>query len=332
MTSIEGWVERHAGSAGDARRLIARYLRLMVPAPPAGRAVKDRPGEPLGLGDEALAQLAATHGFAELARQFPSRGDAHHLRGVAWYGSALADVACRAGTIGRDEALCTGALFNVAVALADTVVDDHPQTLRLAQAALHPAALERRLFHPLDPQAALAPADPALRGLAGLFDGVLSTLGRRYAGDLATLRALAGQLAGMYESEVGRTADRMPAKTLPIVFVFSGAAGAGEPATERLAQRLARLLAHVDDWHDLGRDICRLRANGFVLAHHGRGRDLVPYIRRALYRVLGGRRSHADIGWALARACRATLEAAVEAGPEARAKTCALLWRMVEAT
>jgi hypothetical protein len=331
MPSLERWVAHRVGSDGDARLLIARYLRLMVPAPPAGRGVAGRPGELLGLGDGPLAQLAAAHGFDELARRFPTRGDAHHLRRVAWYGSALADIACRPDTVGRDDVLRTGALFNVAVALADTVVDEHPKALRRAQTVLHPAALERRLLRPLDQQTALTTADPELRGLAGLFDCALTTLGRRFAHEPATLHALANHLTGMYASEVHRAADRMPAKTLPTVFIATSAAGAGDPSAQRLATRLAYLLALVDDWIDLGQDICRLRANGFVLSHHGRGRYLLPYLRRARYRVFGGRRSHTDVGWTIAGACKATLEAAAAVSPETHAKTCALLWRLVGA-
>jgi hypothetical protein len=331
VANVEKWVEQRVGSAGGARRLIARYPRLMLPAPPSGATAETRLGEPLGLSDAALAQLSTAYGFTDLARRFPSRGDIRDLRRVAWYGSALADIGCRPGTAGRADVLRTGALFNVAVALADTVVDDYPETLRRAQGVPHPAALERRLFQPLDRQAALTSPDPALRGIARLFDCALSSLGQRYALDPATLRVLAGQLAGMYESEVGHGADRMPAKTLPTIFITTSAAGAGDLATKRLAERLARLLARLDDWTDLGRDICRLRANGFVLPHHGRGRHLLSYTRRALYRVLGGRRSHAEIGWMLADACKATLEAATAAGPDAHAKTCALLWRMVGA-
>lgn len=153
--TIQEWIDRRVGSGGKGRSLITSHLLLVLPPAPNESLTASRQVTPLGLTESQVAQLARAYRFAELAQHFPSRGDVQHLCKVAWYGSAVADIAVARAAPERELALRDGALFNVGIALFDTIVDDQPDGLAGAQEALYPAALRQRLMRPRDRQTVL---------------------------------------------------------------------------------------------------------------------------------------------------------------------------------
>lgn len=320
------WLDRRVGSIGAPRAFILRRIWQILP--PSGSPLV--PPGALGLGPSELQELSEQHRLADLARAFPSRGDEPRLREIAWFGSAFGDIVCSAESPERAFVLREAAVFNLAVALFDTVVDNHPiEQASVIASALAPPALHRRLKDPSGPEAALRCADPALHRIVRLFDFVLASAGARWAGAPEQIARAWSALTAMYASEMGVCSDRMPAKTMPVSFI--GILGDRErgSAMATLFERFGRLVSLLDDWHDLGSDIQGCRANSFVLAQEARGRHALPYAWSALYRLLGAEISHEGIAQTLCDSLVEAMRAAEAAGSEPSRKTRALLHHLV---
>jgi hypothetical protein len=306
------WVERRVGSRGSSGGVILRRVLAGV------RLGEDRP---LGLDGEQLDLLAVEHDFAELARLSPERGDAARLREIAWFGSAVADIA----SSGDDAVLRTGGLFNLAVALVDSVVD-HRRDDRLASlaVALAPSALRSRLLlgRPLDSN---GPGGE----IVALMDRVLRDVAERWRHDPSLLAEADALLTRMYVSEMRPGVSRRDAKLLPLTFVGVVSDRARRPVVRETVAGIGLFAALLDDWQDLADDLMAGRANTFL--HE---RDLTPATGPA--RALTGirliarpRRASAGIAVQLRTALLSTVDAAHRAGGEVEAKTHAFLRRLL---
>jgi len=242
----------------------------------------------LGLARERLDQLALEHDFADLAARYPSRGDEARLRQLAWLGSAFADAATPHDHPQREQVLREAALFNLAIALFDTVIDDVILEERAGLLrALHPDKLVLRL-RDASPAASLCrEAELRPRPLIRLFDAALCSIAQRFAGQPpSALDALASALEQMYISETEARYDRSSAKSLPIVFYSLLPDGGAREHTLAAFERLGVFVALLDDWKDLRSDVLAARANLWVSPRDGHGVVPVQYVARALCTML----------------------------------------------
>jgi hypothetical protein len=267
-------------------RRLAGSFRLLV-SPDEQIPSFDSLGLPIGDIEAACER----YGVDGLVRRIHGRGDtAAHLHRIAWHGSALVDIGCPSDHPARERLLLDGALFNLAVALTDSLVDDEPETGALAASVLHPERLARRLAAPHDPLAAIDSADSELAALFGLWDTLLVRLGERFHADRDSQARLAAMLARMHHSEFEPHADRLPAKVMPIEFLGAllGDTGGGSPpsALEALYGELGRLLGLADDWYDLAADMRHLRANQFIQTRHCTPTDRLRYLARCVSLVV----------------------------------------------
>jgi hypothetical protein len=286
----------------------------------------------LGLGEAEIEAACARYGIDELVPQIPSRaqtaGDLHH---IAWHGSALADVGCPADHPLREQLLLDGALFNLAVALTDSLVDEDPHTGARAGRVLSPPSLERRLRAPSDPQAAIAGEEPGLEALFGLWDALLARLGERYGEDRAALARLAEMLRRMHGGEFDDGADRLPAKLLPIEFIGEILRDGDSPAAlGELYRELGALLALSDDWNDLAEDMRRMRANQLVLMRDHTRADRARYVARCLQRVVFAGALADEVASALSAGVGRVLARAEAISPGARARAAAYVGGVLE--
>jgi hypothetical protein len=278
-----------------------------------------------GLTATDLDELAAQLDFERLARCFPTRGNRERITQIAAFGSQLADIALPddTATHTRHEILVDGALFNVAVACFDTIVDEHRVLLPAARGALAPQYLRDAIVHG---RALERTGSHAIDLLIGLFDVVLRSAWRRIAE--ARLRAnVATLLESMYESELGLGKDALAAKTLPTIFIGEVSCADGSPRVRDLFARLAHFLALLDDWQDIAMDLIGGRPNVFL---GGRAGLRPARLAWSAYRLLGGRASHR----ALAREIEASLDhvlgAARHGGHATVSKTVSFLRDLVE--
>jgi hypothetical protein len=244
--------------------------------------------ESLGLADSAIEEACARHGVDMLAQRIRGRGPtAAHLHHIAWHGSALADIGCPAEHPSRERLLLDAALFNLAVALTDSLVDDEAHTGAQAAEVLRPERLRERLLHPADPSFVIA-GEGELAAFYALWDSLLVSLGQRLADDRDLLAHLGEMLELMHRSEFSAGADRLPAKELPIAFI--GALMDGTPALDALYRELGALIGLSDDWNDLAADMRRMRANQLVMIHDPTSSERLVYVSRCLRRVMFSRR------------------------------------------
>ncbi len=286
----------------------------------------------LGLREAEIEAACARYGIDGLVSRMPSRaetaGDLHH---IAWHGSALADIGCPAGHPLRERLLLDGALFNLAVALTDSLVDEDPRAGARAGRVLSPPNLERRLRGPSDPRAAIVVDEPELAALYGLWDALLARLGERYAGDQDALASLAAMLRRMHGGEFDERADRLPAKVLPIEFVGAILRDGDSPATlGELYRELGALLALSDDWNDLAEDMRRMRANQLVLMRDHTRADRLLYVARCLHRVVFARALAEEVASRLSAGVGRVLERAEATSPDARARAAAYIRGVLE--
>ncbi len=182
----------------------------------------------LGLPIADIESACARYSFDELVQRIPGRGNtAAHLHLIAWHGSALADIGCPPEHPLRRRLLLDAALFNLAVALTDSLVDDDPPAGARAARVLSPQKLERRLHAPEDDGAAIPAGEDGLDLLYRLWDGLLVSIGERFAADPEALAHISTMLAQMHRGEFDVGADRLPAKVLPIAFVGALLRGRG---------------------------------------------------------------------------------------------------------
>ena len=318
-------------------RRLAR--RLLETGERAGAEAGTSPGtawpdDGLGLSDERLLGLAAEYHFGTVAGCFRRAGGPLELRQVAWWGSALADIACAAAARRRDDdLLADAALFHLAVALFDQIVDDQPDRSGTLAESVDPSRLRLKLESPSAPDARLHCNDPELDLIVGLFDGALGGIGRRLEDEPAWRDEILQMLEAMYVSELALSDDPMVAKTLPFTLVGHLALRPGEAAPRALFQNLAHLLGLWDDWQDLLADGWALAPNAHLGPRDPRG-TLPRRLRglaRGLWLTLMGAIPRHEISGCLSGALEATLESARPLPGAARQKTVALLLHMLGA-
>jgi hypothetical protein len=306
------------------RRVLAHRTRESGGSPSAG-------GTFVGLSDDRLLGLATRHRFGLLASSFPCFGEPIELRRIAWWGSALADIACAAGARSRHEALLEDAArFYLGVALFDHVVDEAPERAGALAAALHPSRLRLKLQHPAEPCARLACDVRDLELIVDLFDAALEGIGRRLTAEPARRHEIGDMLEAMYSSELSLSSDPMPAKTLPFTLIGQLALGRGEREARTFFARLAQLLALWDDWLDLAADGWSRSANAHLASPAGRGSRLGGLARGLWLALVAAVPAHA-VSRRLTRAFDETLESAGPLPPAARTKATALLLYMLGA-
>ena len=306
---------------------VASAFRALVPAPEQLPQL-----DSLGLDEAAIEAACARYGIDGLVPRIPSRaetaGDLHH---IAWHGSALADVGCPAEHPLREQLLLDGALFNLAVALTDSLVDEDPHAGARAGRVLSPRTLERRLREPHDPRAAIVGEEPGLEALFGLWDALLARLGERYGEDPDALAGLAAMLRQMHGGEFDAGADRLPAKVLPIEFVGAIMRERDSPAAlGELYRELGALLALSDDWNDLAEDMRRMRANQLVLMRDHTRADRLRYVARCLQRVVFPRALAEEVAGGLSAGLDRVLARAEAISPGARARAAAYVKGVLE--
>jgi hypothetical protein len=286
----------------------------------------------LGLGDAEIEAACARYGIDDLLPRVPSRaetpGDLHH---IAWHGSALADIGCPTDHPLRERLLLDAALFNLAVALTDSLVDEDPRAGARAGRVLNPPSLERRLRAPRDPRAAIVGEEPGLQALFGLWDALLARLGERYREDPGALASLAAMLRQMHGGEFDEGADRLPAKVLPIEFVGAILRGRDSPAAlGELYRELGALLALSDDWNDLAEDMRRMRANQLVLMRDHTRAERLRYVARCLRRVVFAGALAEEVASGLSAGVERVLARAEAISPDARARAAAYIRGVLE--
>jgi hypothetical protein len=284
--------------------------------------------ESLGLTNSDIEEVCARHGIDVLVQRIRGRGPtAAHLHRIAWHGSALADIGCPAEHPSRERILCDAALFNLAVALTDTLVDDEVHTGAQAGEVLRPERLRARLLHPTEQAYAIA-GDGELAAFYGLWDSLLVDLGERLADDREQLVRLGEMLERMHHSEFGAGADRLPAKELPIAFI--GALMDGPPALDALYAELGALIGLSDDWNDLAADMRRMRANQLVMIHDPTSAERLTYLARCLRRLVYSQRLVDDVAQGLSGRVSQALVLAGALSPAARAKTASYVSGMLQ--
>ncbi len=303
-------------------------MRLSAPASDFPRRE-----ERLGLHEADLASLAVRCRFGRLAEHFRSEGGPAELREIAWWGSALADIATEAAAQPRNDDLLTdAAFFNLGVALFDGVVDNAPARIPAIAESLSPTRLRRKLARPLDPEAALSCAEPDLELIVSLFDQTLGGVGQRCADDATWRDNLARTLDDMYASELGLTGDPMPAKRLPLIFLGQMVIRPGEDnrLPREFFAHLSAFLALWDDWADLGADALALAPNAFLGSCPSRG-----WVARigAVARAMAFTAREVAFAGQVSRRLTATLDATLESARllplAARDKTRTLCLRML---
>jgi hypothetical protein len=306
--------ERRLGVAGQGRSQILSRLADTVPAPSTMVAGRD-----VGLSADGLQRLAAEWQFGSFGDAFPTRSGADRLSRIAWFGAVLADISCSPACDERDQVLREGALFNLAVALFDTVADDQPSRLAATAKALQPELLMLVLR---DGVRLPSRNDAAVDLLVDLFNDVLRSMNRRLRHSPVMIDRLGGLLDQMYRSELGVDHDRLAAKFLPTVFIGLLGDRRSSAAIGSLHLKLSRFIAMWDDWQDLADDVIRRRANLF--AYDGYGWSISNVVRLG-WRLIGGRVSHAQIATALRAVIDETVRASYSVPQDARVATLYLL-------
>jgi hypothetical protein len=304
------WVEQRVGSRGKARANILRCLLENV----ALASECD-----LGLPLRVLCSISREFEFDTLSRLVPSRGNRDRLLEIAWFGSAVADVAASSEDPFGEQVLRDGALFNVAISLVDSVLDDasDPRSRALTH-FLAPMHLRRRLIG--EPIASSDDVRPIVR----LFDDALGSIGQRWRHRVAVIDDADFLLSRMYKSEMVPTASRLDAKRLPFAFVGLVSDGTQRLEVLEVSERLGAFVALLDDWQDLGDDLIAGRANVFL-----DDRDLSLATLRPRIAGSARRRSLAEVATRLRTALDDTLVAADRAGSRVALKTRSFLGQLL---
>jgi hypothetical protein len=316
------WFEQLVGSKGSSRAFILTRLQkpLLIQTTETDEA------RPLGLLTTELVQISDQHYFKQLTSDFSSRGDEERIKEIAWFGSVIGDIFCPVQFGNKDAILKEAAIFNVAIAFFDTVVDDLGEDqLKMLANAVTPYHMFQRIKNPRGMDYALQSEDQSLDRILKLFDFVLVGIGNRFNNDRIRRDHLFELLAVMYKSEITSVGNKIKAKRLPIVFMGLLSGQTLNPKADLLLNELGRLLSLLDDWQDLGMDILNGKANGFVYHREGRGFFILPYRLFALFRIAGFYLSYLSIAWVLSRSLAKVMTLAEQAGPEFNVKTNRLL-------
>lgn len=328
MTRVSGsapyWLRGRLGCGGTARLRIVERLRDDVPE--LGPVC----GESLGFNATELSAFSRAYDLDAIARRITWRGDVDRLRSIAWWGSALGDVASGERRLERTSTLAEAAAFNLAVALFDSVVERGRESSTQLTTALAPDRIRHRLLRPSDEGSRIACRDATLDLVAGLFDRVLASVGRRLAGRLHHLESLARQLESMYLSEIGVTADPFVAKSGPVILIGALSGDADLRCKRRLFNSLGHFCQLWDDSLDIAEDLRSAAPNTFLGVPHRAGvAGTARFWLNGLGRVIAGDRMHERIALRLAAGLRETLAAARECDPGTQRRTLALCRALV---
>lgn len=297
-------MRRRLGGAGSARL----HVRDRVAQPLA--VLTDTTDCRIGFDDDELSRFSDAYRLDAIASVFDARGDIARLKQIAWWGSALADLALIDDSAVRDRVLAEGAVFNLAVALFDSVVDEgSPLAARLAH-TLEPRRMSARLSDPESERSRLSCGDPALQLVVDLFDAVLASAGQRLRARTDRLANLSAQLERMYLSELRIAPDLFVAKTGPVVFIGTLAAD-DEANVDWLYDTLARFCHEWDDWQDMAEDMPRFSPNVFLGKPRRRlSAAAVAYATRSIWRLIGGPLLHVGVAEHLASSLQDVVDAA----------------------
>ena len=296
------WLRKRLGSTGKPRLRILEKLAHFIPAETCHNLT-------IGLSHSELYALSEYWRMNEIPQHFSSRGNTDVLCQIAWCGSALGDIACADDKHTDSALLKEAALFNLGIALFDTIAEEYPKKIIFLARALEPVRMKNRLLHPTSPEFSISCTQPELNLIARLFDAVLSSVGLRLFNDKAHLVYLADLLKKMYESELRISNDPYLAKTLPIVFIGGLANHLHKHSIQMLFDNIAFFLCYWDDWLDLATDMFHMAPNVFlgkpVLSQPI---QIIAYLYRCAMRVFGGSSLHKQFIGALEQPLKSALE------------------------
>lgn len=321
------WLRRRLGSSGRGHLRLLESLRGQLS--PAGYQESLQ----TGLVHGELCRFAQQYQLHEVARAIPHRGDVEDLMVVAWFGSAIADLGCYDSGKKRDQILQEGALFNLAIALFDTVIDEMPEKKGLLKSAVNIALIRGRLWNPANPDTRLYSHDPVLRHIAALFDALFVSLGSRVDGNSRgrELSEIISLVSAMYNSETSTDRDPFKAKVLPVLFLGRlNASFRNYSLMEDFYCRLGKFIQLYDDWLDMAEDGLQGKPNYFF--NHW---TQTPLLDKPLYylnfgvRLLGGSLFHRRTTRTLTLAMKDAIEASRFADPLAYERNLSLCSKLV---
>jgi hypothetical protein len=280
------WISYRLGTTGRRR---AQILTNLTETLRRSSYARDSQGIRLGLQETELDDLADLCHLARLANVFPTRGSYGTLREILWFGSALAELTGSRSQKEPSTAVRDAALFNLAVSLIDTVVDERPAMVKPLRNALNPTNIYRRLERP-NQSPPLSTASPELDELLSLCDYLLARLGRRFSGDQPSLLVIRDLLWRMHLAEFSADSNPLDAKKIPVIFIWV-ISGDHRESTYQLFLRLSDILSLVDDWQDLTKDILHLRANQFLGLTASKKPAVVTYLLQASWHIIAAEAS-----------------------------------------
>lgn len=298
------WLRRRLGCAGRSCLRIREHIRECLPE------IRQEENGPLGFSSPELANFSESQQLAEIAKRFSWRGNVKRLEKIAWWGSALGDVASVRWPTDRSQILWEAASFNLGVSLFDSILEKETGKLALLARALDGVQLKVRLERPDITHKPLTCTDSSLKLIVRLFDSALSGAGRRFRCWPAQIKYLSELLETMYRSELGLSQDPFAAKIMPTVFIGALGNHNQEEQAHRFFECLGRFIQLWDDWLDLSEDSCRLAPNAFLGAPRSVvSFDALRYSVRFLARTAGGALFHEGIATTLSDALNKSLSA-----------------------
>ncbi len=319
------WLRRRLGCAGRPCLRIRERIRECLPE------IRQEEDRPLGFSSSELADFSETHQLAEIAKRFAWRGNIKNLERIAWWGSALGDVASVRRPIDRSRVLWEAASFNLGVSLFDSILENESDKFPPLARALDGVRLRARLVRPSITHRPLTCDDNSLDLIVRLFDTALAGAGRRFNCWPAQIEYLSELLEVMYRSELGLSEDRFAAKTMPVVFIGALGNDYEDEQAHWFFGAFGRFIQLWDDWLDLSEDLRSLAPNAFLGAPRSViSFDALGYSIRFLARTVGGRLFHEGIALTLSDALRISLSAARHWDIQGYRKTLLLCHKLVQ--
>jgi hypothetical protein len=299
------WLRRRMGGAGRPCLRIRERVGECLPQ------LREDGNDDLGLSASELSAFSEMNKLEEIGQHFPWRGTAQRLETIAWWGSAVGDIACRRRPFERSQILCEAAGFNLGISLFDSILEHEPSKSPYLIEVLNEAHLKERMRDPLEADTQLICDDPTLDLLVQLFDRALSSIGQRFAASVRQIDYLSELLQEMYRSELGLSNDRFAAKSLPIVFIGTWANPNEDERAFCFFDALGCFMRLWDDWLDITDDVRNLAPNSFIGAPSSLASfDALGYFARFLARAIGGTLFHKGVSNALCDALKKSLSAA----------------------
>ncbi|RYY57402.1 MAG: hypothetical protein EOO09_02800 [Chitinophagaceae bacterium] len=321
------WLTRRLGCSGRGRLRLLESLRGQLA--PAG----NHESLQTGLGHSELCRFAQQYRLHEIATAIPHRGDVEDLMVIAWFGSAIADLGCYDSGEKRDRILQEGALFNLAVALFDTVMDEMPAHRDQLKLSVNIPLIRGRLWNPLNPDTRLTSRDPAITHIAALFDALFVSLGSRVEGNSRgrELSEIISLFSAMYNGGSNGERDPFRTKVLPVLFLGRlNYSFRNYVLMEDFYCQLGKFIQLYDDWLDMARDALQGKPNYF-LNHwtHTTLLDKPLFYLSFGVRLLGGSLFHRHTTRTVTRAMNDAIEASRFADPLAYQRNLSLCSKFV---